>query len=361
MAYIKEMMINFLLNNANPSIKPRVKKEILNTLLESEENQFLSQILNEKIIKLIIQKQFPNGWIGLGFHGGNKNAGQFDNQETGVKYLAEKAIHKDTPVLRNAINAFTTTPFDDLCYHTGGVVCDEFRYAAFGMNIINCVCIARVGFEDQIDIKLQIQLSIDSFKRVLEVDSVLDITRPIQKGKLRVFNDYEKWPCRYHLDILAHTNSWKTEENKKILSNAIVKLMKTDNKNLIGYVPAVWVGHAVGLLGGFPAGGLSVKTSALLPSPITHGNPDFYNFEYIEWFARCGVIPYIPVLDEAVNEIIYSNDNNGICCIPVLDGVFKGWGPYAGLQLETDWKSKTRKDCDVIFRALLIAHYAEQT
>lgn len=39
------------------------------------------QILNEKIIQFIGEKQLENGWIGSGFHGSNKNAGQYDNQK----------------------------------------------------------------------------------------------------------------------------------------------------------------------------------------------------------------------------------------------------------------------------------------
>ena len=80
--------------------------------------------------------------------------------------------------------------------------------------------------------------------------------------------------------------------------------------------------------------------------------------EYIEWLARCGVVPYISALKDAVDEILQSIDEDGGCQIPVLDDIFKGWGPYAGLQLEIDWKSKTRRDCDITFRALLIAYYA---
>ena len=51
-------------------------------------------------------------------------------------------------------------------------------------------------------------------------------------------------------------------------------------------------------------------------------------------------------------------DENGICEIEFYENEFRGWGPYAGLQLETDWKSKMRKACDITFRALLIVHYA---
>ena len=72
---MKQKMIDFLLENANPSIKLRVKKEILKNLGKQEEMQLQEQILKEKIIRLIESKQLANGWIGLGFHGSSKDAG----------------------------------------------------------------------------------------------------------------------------------------------------------------------------------------------------------------------------------------------------------------------------------------------
>ena len=74
--------IAFLLENANPSIKLRVKKEVLGNITAEEEAELKKQILQEKIISFMAEKQQANGWIGLGFHGSNKNAGQYDNQET---------------------------------------------------------------------------------------------------------------------------------------------------------------------------------------------------------------------------------------------------------------------------------------
>ncbi len=86
---MKQKMIDFLLSHANPSIRLRVKREILRTVTAQEEKALQEQILEEKIIRLIAEKQRENGWIGLGFHGSNKNAGQYDNQETATKYMGE--------------------------------------------------------------------------------------------------------------------------------------------------------------------------------------------------------------------------------------------------------------------------------
>lgn len=224
-------MIHYLLLHANPSIRYRVKTEVLyQEVLAEEKDALQAEILKEPIIQAIIACQKENGWLGNGFHGPNKNAGPFENQEVGTKYLGEKLVYRDTPVLKRAMKAFVTTELTDLCYRTKGKYFDEFRYAANGQNIIRCACIARAGYDDVIDIKPQIQLALDSFQRVLEVDSALDITRLKKSGgrEKRVFNDYEKWPCYYHLDILAHTNLWKTERNMKMLAESFKKLIRTD-------------------------------------------------------------------------------------------------------------------------------------
>lgn len=362
--------INFLLEHANPSIKLRVKKEILNDITPQEEKEFQAQITEEPIYKLIAGCQKENGWLGNGFHGPNKNAGSYENQEVGTKYLAEKAAGKENLVLKGAMEAFVSTELNDPCYGTKGKYFDEFKYAANGQNLIRCACIARAGYDGIIDIKPQIQLSLDSFQRVLEVDSILDISRPKKRRRTKsdlsgityVFNDNEKWPCRYHLDILAHTESWKTEENIKLLTKSIAKMMKTDRPEIIGKTANSWVGYPLGTLGCFPSQGLSVKQTCLLPGPISieyKDRPEKYNLEYMEWFARCGVVPYIPELKQAAGEIADSFDENGMCNIPVLEEALKGIGTYSGQQLEVNWKTQTKKMCDIMFRALLILYYSK--
>ena len=118
---MRAKMIDYLLNNANPSIQYRVKTEVLNQELSArEKDQLQEKILREPIIQSIISCQKENGWLGNGFHGPNKNAGPFENQEVGTKYLGEKLVYKETPVLKRAMEAFVTTDLTDLCYRTKG-------------------------------------------------------------------------------------------------------------------------------------------------------------------------------------------------------------------------------------------------
>ena len=99
-------MISYLLEHANPSILYPIKKEIFHNINEEEEKKLQDSILSEKIIQSIIACQKENGWLGNGYHGSNKNAGQFENMETGVKYLAEKGVKKDNDVLRKAMATY---------------------------------------------------------------------------------------------------------------------------------------------------------------------------------------------------------------------------------------------------------------
>lgn len=340
-------MIDFLLNNAGPSIVLRVKKEILKDISKKEEQELQSQILDEKIIKLITEKQQENGWIGQGFHGSNKNAGQYDNQEVATKYMGEKGL-QNTPVLDGAMKAFATTKLTDLCYETKGKVYSEFNVPAYGQNIIRCACIARAHYDDMIDITPQINLALESFRRVTEVDSIFDVSRPTKE--FRLFNENERWPCHYHLETLAFTDSWKNKDNISMLSESFKKLMRTDRPEIMNTRVACWVGHPVG-----PAWYYSEGFSISMDTDAAH----IISMDKVEWMARCGLYNHIPKLKEEIEYILNNVDQNGICTLAVNEKEFRGWSPYFGLQLEPDWKSKIRRACDITFRALLILHYAQ--
>lgn len=345
-----DRMISFLLEHANPSIVYRIKKEILQEIRGEEEEKLQEQIMSEKIIRSIVACQKENGWLGNGYHGSNRNAGQYTNMEAGVKYLAEKGVRKDSGVLKRAMTAFQELPNTDPCYRGFWNIGDEFKYAANGGNLFRCACIARAGFDDVIDITPQIQLSLDSFHRVLEVDSILDVTRLVKKGTRRVFLDFEKWPCRYHLDMLAHTDSWKTEKNSAMIAESVHKMMRDDRPELVGLHADSWVGHVLGTCGCFPSQGFKLVDEV-------DGVP-YYHMEYLIWLARCGVVPYSPKLQEITETILHRVNDEGICEIAVHDYLFKDWGTYAGLQLEVDWRGKTRRNCDITFRALQLCYYA---
>lgn len=343
---MKQKMIDFLLNNANPSIKLRVKKEILNCISKEEERKLKEEILEEKLIKFIGEKQLETGWLGLGFHGSSKNAGRYDNQEVGTKYMGEKGL-KGTKILDRAMEAYAKTELEDMG--------SEFEIPASGSNLIRCACIARAHYDDVIDITPQIRLSLESFKRVIEVDSIYDVSRPVKNRRL--FNKNERWPCRYHLEILAFsTDRWKNEKNVAMLAESFKKLMRSDRKEIINTPVACWIkNHAVNPLWLLNEG-YSISGNGL----NGHDNDGIRktNLEKTEWLCRCGLYEYLPELRKEVKFVIDSVNEDGVYTGGIYEKEFRGWSPYFGAQLETDWKAKIRKQCDVTFRALLIGHYS---
>lgn len=60
--------IDFLLENAGPIIQYRLRKEILNDLSVSEEENLLEQIYQTLHFRLIQTYSKPNGYIGSGMH-----------------------------------------------------------------------------------------------------------------------------------------------------------------------------------------------------------------------------------------------------------------------------------------------------
>lgn len=343
---MKQKMIDFLLNNANPSIKLRVKKEILNCISKEEERKLKKEILEEKLIKFIGEKQLETGWLGLGFHGSSKNAGRYDNQEVGTKYMGEKGL-KGTKILDRAMDAYAKIELEDMG--------SEFEIPASGSNLIRCACIARAHYDDVIDITPQIRLSLESFKRVIEVDSIYDVSRPVKNRRL--FNKNERWPCRYHLEILAFsTDRWKNEKNAAMLAESFKKLMRSDRKEIINTPVACWIkNHAVNPLWLLNEG-YSISGDGL----NGHDNDGIRktNLEKTEWLCRCGLYEYLPELRKEVKFVIDSVNEDGVYTGGIYEKEFRGWSPYFGAQLETDWKAKIRKQCDVTFRALLIGHYS---
>ncbi len=348
---MKEKMIDFLLSNANPSIRYRVRSEVLNEEVPLEEKQQLQeQILAEPVIQLIIACQKENGWLGNGFHGPNKNAGPFENQEVGTKYLGEKLVFKDTPVLNRAMDAFAAMKPADLCYEAKGKIYSEFNVPAYGPNITRSACIARAHYDDVINIEPQIGIALESFRRVTEVDSIFDVSRPAKN--FRLFNENERWPCHYHLEILAFTDSWKSEDNITMLGESFKRLMRTDRPEIMNTRVACWLGHPVGPAMYYPEGfSISADTDDV----------HIVRLDKVEWMVRCGLYNHIPKLKEEVEYVLNNIGQDGICRLAVNEKEFRGWSPYFGLQLETDWKSKIRRACDITFRALLIMHYSKQS
>ena len=137
----------------------------------------------------------------------------------------------------------------------------------------------------------------------------------------------------------------KVEEQSRLIK----KLMRTDRpeKQVGG---DSWVGYVLGTSGCIKEGyQLGYDESGI----------HYTYFNRVEWLCRCGLVPYLEQLQLEVDILQNSLSEDGICMAPIAENQLKGFSTYGGQQLETDWKTPTRRFCDITFRALLIMHYSE--
>lgn len=358
---MKQKIIDYLLNNADPSIVLRVKKEILGCLSKMEEKELLDKIIIQKNVQSVIKSQKPDGWIGNNFHGqsGKFEAGMYDNMEVGLRFLAEKGFSPENEYVAKAVNSFLLKePFDSNAYRIKGPPKEpdtDYSYTACGLYLTRSSIIIRAGYENKfpqnnfIDLKHDIKFSFENFASVLNYAEEIDVIETNRK-KL-CFKQGILWPCMYHLRMLAHSNGWRKDKNISILADSLNHLFSFPHSNnmVYTYKKGQYVGPCFAF---FDWQFLSIISS------IRDKTVGGMWFDLMELFARCSIVKQVEVLKSEYESMLNMLDDS-------LDFKFDfskhkneiSWGPYYGIALEEDWKSKIRKQCDLLFRILLIIHH----
>ncbi|NMA34834.1 MAG: hypothetical protein GX940_09865 [Clostridiaceae bacterium] len=354
---LMQKIIDFLIEKADPSIVLRVKKEVTGNLSNEEENDLLDRITRQKIVQIILQSQKPDGWFGNSFHGQSPKfgAGMYDNMEVGLRYLAEKGFPPENEIIAKAVNSFLLKePFDTAYRVKPPQPPDtDCTYTAIELYLTRSSLIIRAGYEfsfppnDFIDIKHDIDFSFKTFTSVLNYDTLDDVIYT-RRNKL-CFKPGVLWPCSYNLRILAHSQGWRSEQNTALLADSMDRLFSFPHTDEMVYTYRK--GQFVG---------------PCFPFIHSHGkiigimDKENISLDMMELFARCGIVRRVPMLADMYESLLARVDDDLDVNISLDKRKDHGWSPYFGFALEEDWKDKTRMQCDVLFRILLIMHYAEK-
>lgn len=348
---MREKIIDFLLSNADPSVVLRARRELLNGISKTKEDELLQKIRIQKNIQSILQAQKPDGWIGNYFHGQSKKfgAGMYDNMEVGLRYLAEKGFPADNEYITKAVHSFLVD----------GANCSEFRlhappddyaHTAFGVYLLRSSVILRAGHEYLLPTNDYIDLHHDvvfSFRTFLNVLNFADADGAVDTSKRQLcFKPGVLWPCSYDLRILAHSQGWRSHRNISLLADSMNRLFSfrhVREKMIYTYIK-----------GQFRAPCLAFIHSGMYNLGML--DDAYVNFDLLELFARCGVVKQVPFLQNKYEYVLSLVDDDLDVDYKIASGE-RNWGPYGGFALEEDWKSKTRKQCDALFRILMIMHY----
>ncbi|MCL2408106.1 MAG: hypothetical protein FWC96_00615 [Oscillospiraceae bacterium] len=353
---MKQQIADFLLENADPSIVLRVKKEVFGCLSPNEEAGLLEKIILQKIVQLIVRSQKPDGWFGDAFHGNYVGGKYYDNMEVGLRYLAEKGFPHDNEYISKAVNCLLQKEPFDLAYSFKEPKApdNDYSYTSFGLYLYRSSIILRAGYEYRlpkghfIDLKHDVDFSLANFANVLNYEKSEDAVDTHRRKAC--FKKGVLWPCMYHLRMLAYSQSWRSEQNKSLLAECVSRLSTFSQSGVDVYT--------------YKRGQFISPCWSFLFTSITDGsiNDEVVSpswFDIMELYARCGILNRVAVLKneyEAMLTLIDEDLNLNFKCSTTKNSFY--WSPYSGIALETDWRNKLKVQCDVLFRILLIMHYS---
>ena len=224
--------IDFLLENGRDVVQYRLHKEVLRDLTPAEEENLLERVMQTPDYQLLLTHVKPNGYIGIGRHSWEKfKASPLDDGENAARLLCNYAIPKEIHIVRNFVAALRDDHVlkEEFSYYNPEKV--RFANRALGINsgstldVLIYTMQALLGYGDDAEVAPFVKASYNAFVSLLEVQSLSEITEynPNLKRKYNypTITPDTYFPCQYHLETLAATQNWRTEESVVRLAEAI--------------------------------------------------------------------------------------------------------------------------------------------
>lgn len=357
--------IDFLIENAGPVIQYRLRKEILNNLSPIEEENLLEQIYQTPQFQLLQKYVKPNGYIGIGAHSWDMfKETPLEDGEVAARLLSYYAVPKRHPVIMNFVNAMRNDVIlrDEFAYYNPEILRYEHRFD--GLNNGNCLAAllytmqALMGYgDDTSEVRDFQKIALKGFKRVLEISELSEITKFKPNVKRKYNYPYieadEFFPDTYTLAMLAYTQSWRSDENVKMLAEAlnhINRIMKPDNLMHIR-INGKYVGPCFAFI-----------------TPLRSYTADRVDMivyrRILTEIAMLGVGETANVIRESMTNLEEALSADGILRMSFESSYQKRrffesarWtGPYTDVFLETDLKQKNALECDLTFWAVQLFH-----
>lgn len=250
----------------------------------------VNKILKDRHINTAVSSQKSNGWFGDYFHG---SANIFDNMEVGLRFLAEKGLPPDHPIISSAVQALVNTPKTDAAYGVRKPMTrpeDDYAYTGCGIYLPRSSIILRAGYETKlsksapIDLNFDIDFSVQAFRSVLNVNTPDEIIE-MRRGK-PCFKKGVQWPCIYHLRILAFSEGWRNKENMDLIGESISSLYEFPS---VGFVYTYYYGQLKG-----PC--MTFVHNTPINETLADGTVGGMYFDRLELLARCGALTRVEAL-----------------------------------------------------------------
>jgi len=337
----KEQIIDFLLENASPNIKYRVKRDILKESIDSVEMQNLQEkILDLPKIKKTFATQKANGFLGDVVHGA-----YFSGFDTNVYYLKLNGVENSNPNMQKAKQALLNWKDneDEYDFH-GGKAMDE--HGRGGIKAIIAELMLTLGCDESTPhIQEQINIALAAFRGALNHNNIDDFTKECSfKGeKVRYYIKNTAFPAGNHLSILNRTSSWKTDENLLMFENSY-NHCKNLMKDYQGGCIYINCGHLVGPFN------INWRERKEIKSIDEFKD---YPIDFAWWMRSLQNAQKGCPVDQALKDWIFKDD-----IIAITPDVYLKKHTYLWA-IEPSWRKIESKLCDLYFPAVLTLSNAE--
>ena len=311
-------------------------------MTQTEVDKAQALIMADPCVARILSLRLGDGWLGGSFHGK-------DEPESGIRYLMEKGLGLDHPVVTGALQAIIDRgeSFDRGCLERVGKHLDRLRLG--GSRLIRACVFAYAGAEDYDFVREAEEEALFVFRAVLRTRNMDGVCREY-RGKL-VFREGAVWPCAYHLRLLAHTEGWRTSDNTAMLAGAFTRLAE------LSPIPAVKVLHK----------GQIIAPASVFMNDFNSDMEHLTAAEWMMWFhrmemlARLGIVPDVRAFSNQVQYVqALRMNSSGLFPLKINHRYFHDWGAYSGLALENSWRTAAMRENDLTFRCLLIESLARK-
>lgn len=367
--------IEFLLHNAGPVIQYRLRKEILGDISEAAEKDLLNKIYELPYFRMVQKYVKPDGYIGSGMHSWANWRGTvlqetpLQDGEAAARLLSYYAVPKEHSMVANFVKAMRDEEILKKEFSYIPPEIERYHNRFIGINNGNCLAAllytmqAMLGYGDDYDDIIEFQqIALKGFARILEITSLDEILKKRKgverKNKLPYIEADEYFPDVYTLEVLAYTKAWRTEENVRMLAEAlnhINRIMKPGNQMHV-----------------------KIKSRYYAPcfalvTPIKAFSPDYINTityrRVLTEIAMLGVGEKASVIKESMDAISAAMTEEGVVRMNLGQPHNKRYSPknieyptpYVDVRLEENYRDGPGLDCDLTFWALQLQKLVESS
>jgi hypothetical protein len=333
--------IDFLLENACVNIRYLINRDVLKSPFADKHMQLMQEeILKQPSVQRHFSAQHTDGWFGKELHGN-------DGMDGHIGALLRLGVEPTDVHIQNAVKALITPEISSNhknWFHGGDALDFDGRG---GNHAVAAGILAQTHASEKIPFLAdEITLAFEHLSTALRYESIDDFS--IENKNVHYYKPRVKFPGANHINLLAATTSWQTEENLHIAQRAMThcyQMMKDYDGEITFRKPKEFGGGFVGPFN-FNWKTLNIETIMSLQQIIDNT----YHFAFGFWIRVLSALPVWAVQNNQTYDLLAELSDSDKLIDMFSEKALKGFRGICGI--EPRWNNKTAVKCDLVFAVL---------